>query len=174
MRRILQPPIGIQFLAKRTDMMYATDLILSTNVSILRIPLHCYHGSLSYFVLDAAEPAEVQWPQVLTGSMSKVHPMVHDPYLSPVIQLLDFGVLGVNEIRTRTVNLTNLNPVKVAIDWLDTNVEGLSIKLDSVWNSHGYATSGRLLEASNKPATDSKKCVKSLEDDVTRNGYSDS
>jgi hypothetical protein len=72
-------------------------------------------------------------------------------------QVIDFDVLGVNEIRTRTINLTNSNPVKVDINWMETNVEGLVIKLDSVWNSHGYATSGRLVEANKqKLATDNR------------------
>lgn len=56
---------------------------------------------------------------------------------------IDFGILGVNEIRTRTFNLTNPNPVKVAIHTIETDLGGIVIKLDSVWNSHGYATSGR-------------------------------
>ena len=74
--------------------------------------------------------------------------------------MIDFDVLGVNEIRTRTINLTNSNPVKVDINWMETDVEGLVIKLDSVWNSHGYATSGRLLEANKqKSATDSRAYV---------------
>jgi hypothetical protein len=73
-------------------------------------------------------------------------------------QVIDFDVLGVNEIRTRTINLTNANPVKVAINWMETDVGGLVIKLDSVWNSHGYATSGRLLEANKqKLAAENKK-----------------
>ena len=52
-------------------------------------------------------------------------------------------MLGVNEIWTRTFNLTNPNPVKVPIYTIETNLDGLVIKLDSVWNSHGYATAGR-------------------------------
>jgi hypothetical protein len=76
--------------------------------------------------------------------------------------VIDFDVLGVNEIRTRTINLTNSNPVKVDINWMETDVEGLVIKLDSVWNSHGYATSSRLLEANKqKSATDSRAYVTS-------------
>jgi hypothetical protein len=41
-------------------MMYATELALSTNVSVLRVPLHCYHGHLSYSVLDTTEPTGVR------------------------------------------------------------------------------------------------------------------
>jgi hypothetical protein len=55
-----QPPITIRFLANRTDMMYATDLALATNVSVLRVPLHCYHGHLSFSVLDIPESTGVR------------------------------------------------------------------------------------------------------------------
>jgi hypothetical protein len=54
------PPVTIRFLANRTDMMYATELALATNVSVLRVPLHCYHGHLSYSVLDTTEPTGVR------------------------------------------------------------------------------------------------------------------
>jgi len=108
------PPVYIKFLANSSDMMYRTELALATNVSVLRVALHCYHGHLSYEIIDEDKKSEI-----------------------------DFGVVGVSEIRTRMLNVSNGNPVKVAIHYIETELEGLSIKLDSLWNSHGYATSSR-------------------------------
>ncbi|KAL6067249.1 hypothetical protein QOT17_009046 [Balamuthia mandrillaris] len=109
------PPVTISFLANSTDMMYSTELALSTNASVIRIPLYCYHGRLTYSVTDASDP------EILSNDK------------------IDFGMLGVNEIRSRSFNLTNPNPVRVAIYSLHTDIDGLLIKLDSVWNSNGYA-----------------------------------
>ena len=45
------PNIVVQFRANSPDLMYKTFLVLSTNASQLHVPLHVYHGRLSYTLL---------------------------------------------------------------------------------------------------------------------------
>ena len=47
---VLQSGISIKFTPNSSEMVCATDLALTTNISALKIPLHCYNGKLNISV----------------------------------------------------------------------------------------------------------------------------
>eukprot|EP01088_Endostelium_zonatum_P018590 TRINITY_DN601_c0_g1_i2.p1 TRINITY_DN601_c0_g1~~TRINITY_DN601_c0_g1_i2.p1 ORF type:complete len:1977 (-),score=611.23 TRINITY_DN601_c0_g1_i2:44-5974(-) len=127
--RVVQPgqafkPVTIQFTPNTTTTMYSTVLNMHTNASTMRIPLHVYHGRLLYS--ESGGAASTTSPTKDKGSGRKI---------------MDFGLMGINETRTKVFNITNLNPVKIVIQNMYTNVKDLSVKLNSVQNSFGYAIS---------------------------------
>lgn len=108
----------IHFLPTQNDMMYSVDLEISTNITRIRIPLHCYHGGLAYSVLSA-DTLE------LGGSNDSQ---------------IDFGFLGINQLRTRQFMITNSNPITVPIHSIKSPIPEMTIKLDSVWNNQVSAS----------------------------------
>ena len=64
--------------------------------------------------------------------------MPNEPDYSVVEKGLDFGIVGLGEFRVKTLNVSNPNPVRVPVSSITTNIEDISLKVESVWNSHGY------------------------------------
>jgi len=142
------PALTIEFIPKFNKLpLYTTHLHLITNATIISIPLHIYHGKLLYTL-----PAEVHRYSVgplvgLKGSSAPPEPPSSSD--ASLVRLnkhafdvqpfsISFGNIPLNEVQTHTLNVSNPNPVKLSLNGLWTDVEGLSIKLESVWNSLGY------------------------------------
>jgi len=69
-------------------------------------------------------------------------------------QGIDFGVVGLEEVKIKTLNISNPNPVRIQCNSLSTTVEGLTMKLEGIWNSHGYrASAGLELDSKVRSAT---------------------
>jgi hypothetical protein len=157
------PALTIEFRPKLAHLqLFTTHLHLITNATLISIPLHIYHGKLSYTM-----PPETHWYSVgplavpnLKTSTSQVSAAPFAPTTTHVhkhafdIQplALSFGTVPVNEVQTRTLNLSNPNPVKVSLLGLWTDLEGLSIKLESVWNAQGYRSVADLAFKPHKPS----------------------
>lgn len=109
----LQNGLRVRFEGKSKDLMHTATLLLTTNVSSTVIPLYAYHGRLNVTV-----PSSYGSGGVGGG--------------------LDFGVVSVNETKVRTLNISNPNPVKITLSRLTTNLNTLTVRLESLWNSQGY------------------------------------
>eukprot|EP00656_Telonema_subtile_P051304 TRINITY_DN6866_c0_g1_i4.p1 TRINITY_DN6866_c0_g1~~TRINITY_DN6866_c0_g1_i4.p1 ORF type:complete len:1313 (+),score=349.16 TRINITY_DN6866_c0_g1_i4:205-4143(+) len=111
--------LSIQFLASSPDMLHHSALSLVTNASTLQIPLQCYHGRLLFSVPD------------LSNTQSKASEQ----------KVVDFGVFGVHDERVKLFNLTNLNPMKISLQYRPSEqaAAGDSSKLSlwprGVWNT---------------------------------------
>ena len=110
------PPLLLRFTANSSDLSFSTQMLVSSNVSMLSIPLHVYHGRLHYAV-----PAPVGHTVVLQSPESGVFSWDKDTARS--VNALDFGVLGVNEARTRSFNISNPNPMGIDISSITTSLQ---------------------------------------------------
>jgi hypothetical protein len=46
--------------------------------------------------------------------------------------------MGLDEIRTKTINISNSNPIRIPITKLHADLVGVTMRLESVWNAYGY------------------------------------
>ena len=140
------PVLKIEFRPRSSFLLFTTHLHLTTNASLISIPLHICHGKLGYRL-----PADAHQYSVgpLASSDSSDHDgtlpshtgatvKVHTHSFDVQSQHISFGTVPINEVQTLTLNVTNHNPIKLPLLGLWTDVEGLNLKLESVWNAQGY------------------------------------
>lgn len=110
------PPVHLRFTPNSSDLSFTTHMLVSSNVSMLSIPLHVYHGRLHYSIPGP--------------SGHSVHTLGSRQELGK--NVLDFGVLGVNEARARSFNITNPNPIGIDISSIITSLPETNLRLDCV------------------------------------------
>lgn len=120
------PPLKLRFVANSSDLSFTTHMLVSSNVSMLSIPLHVYHGRLVYKVPQALGPV-VAVPSSSTNGVTSNG------------AALDFGTLGVNEARTRSFNVTNPNPIAIDISSITSSLPETNLRLDYVIDANGHS-----------------------------------
>jgi hypothetical protein len=94
-----------------------------TNFSTQTIPLHCYHGNLTCSFVESGCPCSPN--------------MVNAP---SCIDNLNFGVVTMNEIHSKSIVLSNPNPVPISLTAINITVEGVGVKLEYLTDSTGVIT----------------------------------
>lgn len=155
-------PLKIEFRPKTSYLLFTTHLHLVTNASLVSIPLHICHGKLTYKLPDEAHQYSVgplaapsESASSDSGSTPPSNAVVHVNKHPFDVQALSvaFGTVPVNEVQTRTLNVTNHNPLKLPLLGIWSDVEGLSVKLESVWNAQGYRSVSHISFTAHVPTT---------------------
>lgn len=152
------PALKIEFRPRASFLLFTTHLHLTTNATLISIPLHICHGKLTFRLPDEAHRYSVgplaskssdesvdAAPH--TGTVVNVHSHSFDAHS----QHISFGTVPVNEVQTLTLNVTNHNPIKLPLLGLWTDVEGLNLKLESVWNAQGYRSVSSVAFQAHRP-----------------------
>eukprot|EP00873_Tetraselmis_striata_P033213 jgi/Tetstr1/453477/TSEL_003969.t1 len=121
------PPIHLTFTSNSSDLAFTAYLIISTNATLLSIPLKVLHGRLHYTL-----------PPPLGHRLAE--PSGSGLHATAAGGAIDFGMIGVNEARALSFNVTNPNPVAIEVGSIESTLPDVRLRLDGV-----YAESGALL-----------------------------
>lgn len=129
---------------------FTTFLTLNTNASAMSIPLVVYAGTLDVLAPRGGEADALAF----TASADQMDNVREKG--------INFGVVGLEEIKMKTLNITNRNPVPVSIQSITASLDGLAAKLEGIWNNFGYMSHtgrdlGRLEPAISKTDSSTKK-----------------
>lgn len=156
------PALKIEFRPRSPFLLFTTHLHLTTNATLISIPLHICHGKLAFRLPEEAPKYSVgplatkstDAPLVMsTDALSHTGALVnlHSHSFDVQSQHISFGTVPVNEVQTLTLNVTNHNPIKLPLLGLWTDVEGLNLKLESVWNAQGYRSVSSVAFQAHRP-----------------------
>lgn len=175
------PALKIEFRPRTPFLLFTTHLHLTTNATLISIPLHICHGKLAFRLPEEAPKYSVgplasksnDLPLVTssdalshTGALITLHSHSFDVQS----QQLSFGTVPVNEVQTLTLNVTNHNPIKLPLLGLWTDVEGLNLKLESVWNAQGYRSVSSVAFQAHRPGIFDEKPAAPLRASTTASG----
>jgi len=141
-------PMELSFSANSSDLSFTTQLIISTNISLLSIPLHVFHGRLIYKV--PLLPTDAHHSDTTGAEQSG--------------DAMDFGLLGINEARARTFNISNPNPVPMRISSVYCTLVEASLRLEYVQNSDGVLVLLNRMAQLGKSRKDSISGLKIMQD----------
>jgi hypothetical protein len=132
--------------SEATTTIFSTLLTLNTNASALSIPLVVYAGALDVLAPRGGETDSLAF----TASADQMDNLR--------LTGIDFGVVGLDELKMKTLNITNRNPVPVTIQSITATVDGLALKLEGIWNNFGYMSHtgrdlGKLSDGKKSPAS---------------------
>jgi len=109
----------VEFTSNGTSALYTRDLELTTNVTAMKIPLQVYHGKLH---------CQVEHADLKECSSSDLD--------------LDMGTISVSESRRKHINITNMNPVNVTIEYITLTHSTVNLYMDGVWGPKGEQVRG--------------------------------
>lgn len=120
------PPFQVTFNSNSSDLAFTAYLMIKTNVTLLSIPLKVAHGRLHYSLQPPlghrlAEPEDA----LGTGSSDASQ------------HRIDFGMIGVNEARALSFNVSNPNPVDIEISKIESTLAEVGLRLDAVYSETG-------------------------------------
>eukprot|EP00743_Colponemidia_sp_Colp-15_P008375 GILK01009097.1.p1 GENE.GILK01009097.1~~GILK01009097.1.p1 ORF type:complete len:1946 (-),score=334.09 GILK01009097.1:26-5863(-) len=104
---------SLEFTANSTDLQYTVDLLLKTNLAVHTIPVTVYRGALECVVEGTA------------GSH----------LCSNASFTMSFDVAGVHEVRRKTINVTNTNPVNVTLSDFNISDSSITLFLDGLYRA---------------------------------------